>query len=260
MTALTVLTKKDNKGVGYIILNRPKVNNAYNSDMIDGLNFAVDRFSADDEVRVIVIRGNGRHFQAGADLRWIANLARLSYEVNLAVSENTSNAISALNLCCKPTIALVHGGCIGGGTGIIAACDMVLASSDSFFSISEVRWGLHAGPILPQLAAAIGVRNLRRLALSGEKFDAYQSQKIGLVHEICEPGGLDAAINPILDMILQNGPEAIKDTKRIILEITGSVSRKNLAKNLVKGHALKRTSEEAKEGLRSFIEKRPAKW
>jgi methylglutaconyl-CoA hydratase len=260
MSEPVVLTEIDERGIATVTLNRPEVNNAYNGDMIQALLDCSAALAADDKVRVIVLRGNGRHFQAGADLKWINDVSARSPEDNLAVSQNTTDAVRFLDCCPKPTIALVHGGCFGGGTGIIAACDIVIASTDAIFSIAEVRWGLHAGPILPQLAAAIGTRNLRRFALTGERFDALQAWELGLVHEVCEPGELDETAEPIIDSILKNGPDAIADTKRIIFETSGLYIDDEKAVELARDHARKRGSEEAAEGLLSFREKREAAW
>ena len=260
MSEPVVLTEIDPRGVATISLNRPEVNNAYNSTMIQALLDAGKELITNKTVRIIKLRGNGRHFQAGADLNWISETSRLSETENLAVSQNTTDAVRFLNECPKPTIALVHGGCFGGGTGIVAACDIVIAAMNSIFSIAEVRWGLHAGPILPQLAAAIGIQNLRRFALTGERFNATQAWEIGLVHEVCEENELEEVAETVIDVILKNGPEAIADTKRIILE-TGRLSvddKKALA--LAMDHARKRCTVEAAEGLASFREKRDAAW
>ncbi len=196
-----VLTEIDPRGVATITLNRPKVNNAYNSLMIQELLSAVQELVENELVRTIILRGNGRHFQAGADLNWINEVSKLTNDENLTVSQNTTDAVRFLNQCPKPTIALVHGACFGGGTGIVAACDIVIATINAFFSIAEVRWGLHAGPILPQLAAAIGTRNLRRFALTGESFDATQAWEIGLVHEVCEENELEDISDPLPHML-----------------------------------------------------------
>ena len=260
MSDKTVLTKIDSFGVGTVILNRPRVNNAYNSEMIKGLLDAFGSMLSNEAVRVIVLRGNGNHFQAGADLKWIAKVASYSIEENIEISRETTDAIRILNKSLKPTIALVHGGCFGGGTGLVAACDIVIASLEAVFSISEVRWGLHAGPILPQLVAKIGSTNLRRFALTGERFSAEKAKSMGLVDEVCEEGGLADAMNPIINSIMQNGPQAISDTKRLILEASRLTIDDNFAEHLAVEHALKRRSQEASEGLLSFLEKREALW
>ena len=260
MSENVVLCEVDSRGIATVTINRPEVNNAYNGDVIEKLLKGTKTLANDPRVRVIVLRGNGRHFQAGADLKWINWVASRTEADNLAVSQKTTDSIRYLDSCKKPTIALVHGGCFGGGTGIIAACDIVIASKDAFFSISEVRWGLHAGPILPQLAAAMGTRNLRRYALSGEKFGAETAKSLGLVHEVCPEGNLDETVKPIIRSILKNGPEAIADTKRIIFETMSLEIDDEHALALAQDHARKRQTEEANEGLASFREKREADW
>ena len=260
MSEPAILCNIDARGVANVSINRPDVNNAYNGEVIGALLNGVKKLGADPKVRVIVLRGKGRHFQAGADLKWINEVSARSDADNLAVSKNTTDAIRFLDLCLKPTIALIHGACVGGGTGIAAACDIVIASEDAFFSIAEVRWGLHAGPILPQLAAAMGTRNLRRYAITGERFDARTAQTLGLVHEVCATGELEAAAAPVIDTILKNGPNAIADTKKIIFETSNLEIDDNLALELACDHARKRRTEEAAEGLRSFTEKRNAQW
>src|SRR3954454_22946011 len=162
-----VLWDIDPRGVATVTLNRPEVNNAYNGAMIDGLLAALDALGKAQGLRAVVLKGNGKHFQAGADLKWINEVRKSSPAENLRVSRATAEAVQRLNLAPVPTIALVHGGCFGGGTGIVAACDVAIAAEDAVFSIAEVRWGLTAAIILPQLADAIGVRQLRRYALTG---------------------------------------------------------------------------------------------
>ena len=139
MSEPVVLCEVDSRGVATVRLNRPEVNNAYNGDMIDALGEGVEALSKDDAVRIIVIRGNGRHFQAGADLKWIQEYSGKSFEENLAVSRATTAAVHGLTRCLKPTIALIHGGCFGGGTGMASACDIVIADESAIFSITEAR-------------------------------------------------------------------------------------------------------------------------
>jgi methylglutaconyl-CoA hydratase len=255
-----VLVSTDARGVATITLNRPEVNNAYNGEMITALSDGITQLESDNQVRMIILRGNGLHFQAGADLNWIKEVSTQSYEKNILASKRTADTIRDIDSCLKPIIALVHGGCFGGGTGIVAACDIAIATFDAVFSISEVRWGLHAGPILPQLVNAIGVRNARRFAITGEKLNALDAMRIGLVHEVCEKGELEDASRLIIDNILKNGPNGILDTKRIILEFSGLVYDDERYKELICDHAYKRLSEEAAEGLASFREKRNASW
>ena len=255
-----VLWSIDARGVASVVLNRPEVNNAYDGELINGLLAAIDALAGADALRAILVKGNGRHFQAGADLKWIDAVRTASAEENIRVSRATADAVQRLNQVPVPTVALVHGGCFGGGTGIIAACDVVIAAEDAVFSIAEVRWGLTAAIILPQLADAIGVRQLRRYALTGERFGAAEARRIGLVHEVVPRAELDAAGETMLGHLLANGPDAIAQTKALALR--GSFADLDPAafEGLVESHAAKRRSAEAAEGLASFAQKRPARW
>jgi methylglutaconyl-CoA hydratase len=255
-----VLWSVDPRGVASVVLNRPEVNNAYDGDLIQGLLAAIDALSGADGLRAIVIKGNGRHFQAGADLKWIDAVRKSSPRENVRVSRATADAVQRLNLAPVPTVALVHGGCFGGGTGIIAACDVVIAAEDAVFSIAEVRWGLTAAIILPQLADAIGVRQLRRYALTGERFGAAEARRIGLVHEVVPRPELEAAGDRVLGQLLENGPQAIAETKALTLRSAFADLDPAAFDDLVERHASKRQSAEAAEGLASFAEKRSARW
>ena len=247
-------------GIVTVTLNRPHRNNAYNDAMIQGLLDAVGALSQDETVRVIVLRGNGNYFQAGADLKWMNDLSKQALDVNLAMSTITTDAVRYLNTCPKPTIALVHGGCFGGGLGMMAACDIAIASIESQFSITEVRWGLVAGPILPQLCDAMGLRPLRRYALTAERFTAATAKECGLIHEICETGGLDEAAAPIIDALLKCSPSAIVETKDFVLRTAAHGVDDHAAASISLGHAMRRRTEDGVEGLASFNERREATW
>jgi len=255
-----VLLDIDDRGVARVVLNRPKRNNAYDGDLIQALLGTLDKLGKASGLRAVVVSGAGRHFQAGADLKWIATLRAASREENIAASRATAQAIWRLNRAPVPTIALVQGACFGGGTGLIAACDVVVAAEDAVFSIAEVRWGLTAAIIIPQLNDAIGVRQLRRYALTGERFGAGEARRIGLVHEIVPAAELQGAAAWIVDEILKNGPEAIAQTKARALESAWANLDDAAFNRLVESHADKRLSAEAAEGLASFAEKRPARW
>jgi methylglutaconyl-CoA hydratase len=255
-----VLWSVDPRGVASVVLNRPDVNNAYDGDLIQGLLAAIDALAGADFLRAIVIKGNGRHFQAGADLKWIDAVRTSSPQENIRVSRATAQAVQRLNLVPVPTVGLVHGGCFGGGTGIVAACDVAIAAEDAVFSIAEVRWGLTAAIILPQLADAIGVRQLRRYALTGERFGAAEARRIGLVHEVVPRAELEAAGERTLGHLLENGPEAVAETKALALRSAFADLDPAAFDRLVESHAVKRQSAEAAEGLASFAEKRAARW
>jgi methylglutaconyl-CoA hydratase len=260
MTQDVVLHEVDGRGVATVTLNRPEVGNAYDGDVIEGLLRAMDALGARPGLRVVVLRGNGKHFQAGADLTWIREVARRSDDENVRVSRATAEAVHRLNTLPVPTVALVQGGCFGGGTGIVAACDVALAADNAVFAISETRWGLMAGIIVPQLADAIGVRQVRRYALTGERFGAAEARRVGLVHEVVPLAELAAAGGRVVDQLLQNAPEATAQTKAVALESAWGIVAPATFDRLVVQHAAKRRSAEAVDGLASFAEKRAARW
>ena len=260
--------ERDDRGVVTVWLARPEKNNAYDGEMIGELIEGLAALAADDTARVVVIRGEGRHFQAGADLGWIRSLRDADLEENVAVSRRTTQAVHGLMTLPKPVVALVHGGCFGGGAGIAAAADVVIAEESAIFSITEARWGLIPDPIVPPLMARMGAGRLRRYALTCERFGARRAFEIGLVDELCQGdglgdglgGGLDAAAAPVIDALLHCPPGALAETKRGILRFAGlDYSAADLVA-IARPHAMKRMSAEAEEGLRSFLEKRKPNW
>ena len=260
MSEGVVLTSIDSRGIAEVILNRPERNNAYNGTMIDELIESFTSLQNNDDVRVVLIRGNGKHFQGGADLEWLKEIGKLNKEENIEVSRKTASAIKGLTEFPKPTIAMIHGGCFGGGTGIAAAADIVVASEDAIFSIAEARWGVMAGIIIPHLNASIGVRNVRRYALTCERFNAHEAKNIGLVHQICKTGELNDAVKSIIESLLMCAPSALEMTKKRALIESGLILSDDKFEELILEHSQKRMTSEATEGLNSFLEKRVASW
>ena len=262
MPANPVLWSLSESGVAAVTLNRPEVNNAYDAGLIHGLLSAMDELGKQPHLRVVVLKGNGKHFQAGADLKWINAVRPQSLAENEAVSRATFEAVQRLNTLPIPTVALVQGGCFGGGTGVISACDVVIAADNALFSITEVRWGLTAAIVIPQLCDAIGVRQVRRYALTGERFGAQEARRIGLVHDVVPLADLETAGAKIVEQLLANAPDALAETKRLAMESSfgGMGVDDDAYARLVKMHAAKRRTTEASEGLASFAEKRGANW
>jgi methylglutaconyl-CoA hydratase len=252
----------DERGVATVTFNRPEVNNAYNDELIAAVLAAIDALAAEPRLRVLRLQGAGKHFQAGADLSWINRVRPASAAANLEASRATFDAVQRLNTLSVPTVALVQGACFGGGTGIIAACDVVIAADNALFSITEVRWGLTAAIIIPQLVDAIGVRQVRRYALTGERFDAHEARRIGLVHEVVPVTALGAAGERVIEQLLANGPLALAETKQLALDCAagGEPAQAPRWHPLLEAHSAKRQTTEAAEGLASFAEKRPANW
>jgi methylglutaconyl-CoA hydratase len=254
-----VVMSLDPRGVASLDLNRPEVGNAYNGTMIEGILAAIDDLSGNPLLRVVLLRGIGKHFQAGADLEWTKSVGEDSGEENLRVSRATAEAVGRLNRLAVPTIALVQGACFGGGTGFVAACDVAIAADNAVFSIAEVRWGLTCAIIIPELSAAVGVRQLRRYALTGEQFTAAEAQRIGLVHHVVPLADLAAAGETMIGQLLGSAPLATAATKALLIEQAseGFAARRDA---LVAQHAAQRQSAEAREGLAAFATRRAAKW
>ncbi len=256
----TVLCAIDQRGVASVTLNRPEAANAYNGALIDGLIETFGRLARLSELRLVVLRGAGRHFQAGADLGFLRHLRTVPSEENLDFSRRTLAAIDGLRQFPHPTLALIHGGCFGGGVGIAAACDIAIAAADAVFAISEVRWGITAAPIIPLLVQRLGERTASRLALTGERFDAAAALRIGLVHEVAPAGRLEAAAAEIVENLLMAAPQAAAMTKRLVAEAVGTADRPALDERIIAEGASRRRSPEAAEGLASFAEKRRPAW
>jgi methylglutaconyl-CoA hydratase len=255
-----VLIAVDARGVATLTLNRPEVHNAYNGALIQALSEAVGALGADPAVRLLVLRANGKHFQAGADLAWLREVAGLALEDNVAFSRRTTLALRALNAFPRPTLALVHGACFGGGVGMVASCDVAIATESASFALTEVRWGVIPAPIIPQLCAAMGVRNLRRYVVTGERFDALEAKRIGLVHEVCPDDALDRTAAPIIDAILKGAPDAVRASKRLVLAQAGLDLTEQQFEALAVQAAVKRASAEAADGLASFLDQRDPPW
>lgn len=256
----TVLLEIDSRGVACVTLNRPEVNNAYNGDMLAGLHEVLDRLAVEPGVRVVVLRGEGRHFQAGADLSWIRGIGEKDPQANLAASRLTADAVRRLELAPMPTVALIQGGCFGGGVGVAAACDIVVAADDAVFAITETRWGLMPGIIIPQLCRAMGVRQVRRYAQSGERFGAARALELGLAHERCAPAELQATGERMVDALLMNAPAATAATKARTLQYAQVAMPETRFEELVLEHAHFRQQAEAQEGTAAFLQKRKPAW
>jgi methylglutaconyl-CoA hydratase len=255
-----VLLAVDEHGVATVTLNRPEVGNAYNAAMLNGLIGGLERLAGDKTVRCVVIRGAGKHFQAGADIRWLNEVAHYPPAENFAASMATTRAMQLLNEFPKPTIALVHGACFGGGVGIVCCVDVAFATPDSLFGITEVRVGVSPTPISTHMVNAIGLRHTRRYALTGERFDAREAERIGLVHEVVDEAAMETKLAGVLDAIMLSGPDAIAMTKRSFLGANGLLLDERQMTLLAHEGWTQRASAEGYEGTSAFQEKRHPAW
>jgi methylglutaconyl-CoA hydratase len=260
MTADRYLLATDARGVATLTLNRPEVANAYDQDLVVALTEALQKLADDDAVRALVIRGAGKHFQAGADLNWLNRLSRQGPEENYQASIVTVRFSKALNELPKPTIAMVHGACFGGGCGIACCVDIALATPDAIFGISEVRHGIAPTPISTHMVNAIGIRQARRYALTGERFGAEEALRMGMVHEVVPTAQIEARLAEVLDAIILSAPIAIARTKLSMLGANGMLLDERGAELLAHEGWMQRQSAEGREGTTAFREKRRPAW
>ena len=260
MKSSVCISNISKNGVATIELNRPNVNNAYDEHFLKEFAGCLVKLKCDHSVRVLLLKGTGENFQAGADLAWLSRMNQQDMTINHAASSLTAQTFWALDSFPKPTIAMVHGRCMGGGTGIVSSCDIVLAEKSSRFAISEVLWGLVANIIFPQLVSRIGVSNLRRYALTGEQFDATEAHKIGLVTETCQDGQLDVLTEYFVSKLLRSAPKAIEISKIGLRRVNKTHADSVESEKLITEHAAKRIDAEAKEGISSFFGKKKPEW
>jgi methylglutaconyl-CoA hydratase len=260
MSEDVVLLDVDGRGVATVTLNRPEVGNAYNEAMLDGLIDGLPRLAGDAGVRCLVIRGAGKHFQAGADIRWLNEVAHYPPAENFAASLATTRAMQLLNEFPQPTVALVHGACFGGGVGIVCCVDVAFATPDAVFGITEVRVGVSPTPISTHMVNAIGLRQTRRYALTGERFDAREAERIGLVHEVVAEAEMEAKLASVLEAIFLSGPDAVAMTKRSFLGANGFLLDERQMTLLAHEGWTQRASAEGHEGTSAFREKRRPAW
>ena len=255
-----VLLDIDARGVATATLNRPERGNAYDETMLAALIEGLRSLAADAHVRCLVLRGAGRHFQAGADIDWLGRVATYDRERAYAASMGTIDACRLLNEFPKPTIAVVRGACFGGGAGMVCCTDVALAMPDAQFGLTEVRVGVAPSPISTHMVHAMGLRHTRRYALTGERFGAEEACRIGLVHEVVSADAMEARLAEILEAIFLGAPGAIAVTKASFLGANGYVLGDRAAALLAHESCTQRASAEGREGTAAFREKRRPNW
>ena len=250
----------DTRGVSTLTLDRAEKHNAFDDGMIADLIEALENIEKDKSIRVLVLRTAGKSFSAGADLDWMRRMADYDQEQNLTDARQLARLMYRFNQLNKPVIARVQGAAFGGGVGLIACCDIAIASSNAIFSLSEVRLGLIPSVISPYVIAAIGSRSARRYFLSGERFDANRALQLGLVHEVVEPEALEASLELCIDALLSSGPNAQAAAKELIHHVDGQRIDETLIEETARRIADIRASDEGREGLSAFLQKRKPDW
>jgi methylglutaconyl-CoA hydratase len=252
--------KTSERGIASVILNRPELHNAFDDKMIIELIELFGKLEQDDQVRVLVLRAAGKSFSAGADLNWMRRMADYDLAQNVDDASQLAELMRRLNCFPKPTIALVQGAAYGGGVGLIACCDIAIASQAAIFCLSEVKLGLIPAVISPYVIEAIGARAARRFMLTAERFSAEQACRLGLVHEVVEAQELDARLDSIVEFLLAAGPAAQAAVKDLIRRVSNKPIDGDLIQQSAQRIAQIRASSEAREGLEAFLEKRKPKW
>jgi methylglutaconyl-CoA hydratase len=247
--------------VGLVTLNRPDRHNAFDDALIADLTQALRDMEADDAVRVVVLAGAGKSFSAGADLNWMKRMAGFSKEENQRDAMGLGALMRTLAHLRKPTIARVHGAAYGGGVGLVACCDIAVATQEASFSFSEVKLGLIPAVISPYVIAAIGERHARRYFITGERFDAGQAWRMGLVHELAmDEADMDQRLGVIVTALLTAGPVAIREAKELVRAVANKPVMSELIQDTAERIARVRSSPEGREGVSAFLEKRKPSW
>ncbi|WP_148861625.1 enoyl-CoA hydratase/isomerase family protein [Marinobacter fonticola] len=256
-----VLLKRRAGGVAEVVLNRPDKRNAFDDTVIQQLIEALEEVNADSGTHVVILRSEGKHFSAGADLGWMRRMADNSRQENLDDSRELARLMNVLNHLSKPVIGLVQGAAFGGAVGLAACCDIVIATEKSSFCLSEVKLGLIPAVISPYVVRAIGERQARRYFISAEVFSARQAEHYGLVHMVCEDvEAMDHKCDELLLQLAQNGPAAMKAAKDLVF----AVSHKPIGADVIDDTAQRiadiRVGTEGQEGLGAFLNKRKPSW
>ncbi len=247
-------------GVAMLLLNRPELHNAFNDVMIAELTHAFAAIDRDPAVRVLVLGGRGKSFCAGGDLNWMKRMSGYTFQQNFNDALALAEMLHTLNTMHKPTIARVHGAAYAGGMGLVAACDIAIAAQDAEFCLSEARLGLSPATISPYVVAAMGERHARRYFLTAERFSAAEAFRIGFVHDLATADELDAKVDGLLRHLLATGPMAVAACKDLVRAVAKAKIDRDLINDTATRIATIRATEEGREGVRAFLEKRKPVW
>ena len=251
----------DENGIATITLNRPEKKNAFDSHIIEHLLTLLNQLKQDKDARALVLRANGSHFSAGADLNWMQSLAEFSMEENIKDAENLAELLHQLDTLPIPTIALVQGAAFGGALGLICCCDIAIASKETTFCLSEVKLGLVPATIGPYVCRAMGQRHARRYMLTAELISAYQAKELNIVHKlVLTPQALNPCLEALLKQISRNSPNAVREAKALCHLCESTFLDESMRQQTSKIIAELRVSPEGQEGLSAFLQKRKPNW
>ena len=246
--------------VARVVLDRPERHNAFDEQLIGALSSTFDALADDSRVRVVVLSANGKSFCAGADLDWMRRTASYAPEENEADARRLADMLAKLARLPKPTVALVQGAAFGGGIGLVAAADIAIAATNAVFSLSEVRLGLIPSVISPYVVAAVGQRSAQALMLTAERFDAKEALRLGLIHRMVPASNLVESGESVVNELLAGAPDAQSGVKRLVRDVANRPLDGALTLETARRIAETRAGAEAKEGIASFFERRPAPW
>lgn len=247
-------------GVAQVTMSRPDVFNAFDETMIGELDAAFDSLIGDDAVRIIVLAGAGKHFSAGADLKWMQRASEASLEWNLGDARRFASMLGKIDSCPKPTVARVQGAALGGGVGLLCACDIAIAADNASFAVSEARFGILPAVISPYLINAVGKRHARQLALTMSRIRASEAHAIGLVQRVTGLAELDAEVDATLAELLGGGPHAQREIKALFAQLEVGPVTDEVRELTAQTISRVRGTDEAREGFRAFLDKRPPGW
>jgi methylglutaconyl-CoA hydratase len=247
-------------GVTQITMSRAEVFNAFDESMIGQLDKAFDELINDDSVRVIVLAGDGKHFSAGADLQWMQRASNETQEWNLADARRFATMLGKIDACPKPTLARIQGAALGGGVGLVCACDIAIAADNASFAVSEAKFGILPAVIGPYVTNAVGKRHARRLALTMTRIRAVEALAIGLVHQVCTLDDLDTTVDATVQELLAGGPNAQREIKALFAQLQVGPVTAEVRELTAQTISRVRGTEEAREGFAAFLDKRPPNW
>lgn len=251
--------RRYNDKVAVVTMRRPEVHNAFNAQLIQDLRAAFTDLITDEKLHAVILTGDGPSFSAGADIGGMKSAAAFSEEQNMQDALQLAELFDTINTFPCPVVARVNGTAMGGGLGLIAACDIVIAVDSARMAFTEVRLGIAPAVISPYVVRKIGETNARVLFTTGERFSAARAREIGLVHTVVPAAELDAIVEKNVRELLRGGPKALRACKALAVNV-GRMNREEARQYTTKVIASLRVSSEGQEGLRAFLEKRDANW